>query len=305
MNKVAVLGGGSLGLLLAGKLKASGCDCVLWTRTRLQASLVNARGITIEEREGDPSTLVPIEARPFEDVKAFDGFLLLAVKQTAIKDDFVIRLAEIVPVGGVIVLLQNGIGHAELLEQALPGRKLVIAVTSEGARRIDETTVRHTGIGETRLGEDVEVDKEHLLFIEREMKQAGLSVYLSKHLKDEILRKLLVNAVINPTTAILRIRNGEITQSKERLEFVRSLFAETFGILRSEGLSADESGLWNALLNVSQATSLNESSMLQDVLAGKETEIEFINGAIGRMAARQGKESPWNNAVTALVKAIH
>jgi 2-dehydropantoate 2-reductase len=45
--------------------------------------------------------------------------------------------------------------------------------------------------------------------------------------------------------------------------------------------------------------------MLQDVLAGKETEIEFINGAIGRMAARQGKDSPWNNAVTALVKAIH
>ncbi|WP_256760226.1 ketopantoate reductase family protein [Cohnella sp. WQ 127256] len=304
MNKVAVLGGGSLGLLLASKLKASGNDCVLWTRTRSQASLLNNNGLTLENQAGERVSRVTMTALAFEDVHSCeDRIVLLAVKQTALTQAFIDHLSRIIPVQGTLVLFQNGIGHQELLQQALPGRTLIVAVTTEGALRIDETAVRHTGSGETQIAEDDQIDRDQLQSVKRMLEQAGFSVLLSKQLRTAILRKLLINAVINPLTAILRIRNGELTQSVDRMELMNALFHETFDILKEYGLG-EESELWNTVLQVCSATSRNESSMLQDVSAHKQTEVEFINGAICRMAAKQGKDAPWNKAVTALVRAI-
>lgn len=319
MAKIAVLGGGSLGLLLAGKLIASGCDTVLWTRTRGQASLLNSNGLKLEEKSGE-IIIIPVNAIAFNDVSSNESRLvLLAVKQTALTPEFLKELAIAVPIGSTLVLYQNGIGHIELLRQVLPGRTLIVAVTTEGAIRVDATTVRHTGVGETRIGDarfefeamseerrelDRETFSDELLLTERLLKQGGFSVFLSKWLGEEILRKLLINAVINPLTALLRIRNGELTETVPRIELMKALFRETFEILSHLGLSG-ETELWDQVLHVCSATSRNESSMLQDVSSRNETEIEFINGAICRMAIQQGREAPWNEAVTALVKATH
>ncbi len=320
MAEITVLGGGSLGLLLAGKLSASGCECQLWTRTDSQASLLNSNGLKLESQSGQLSSRINIRAVPIEDVLAFqDGPVLLAVKQTALTPEWLEKLAIVIPNGGTLVLFQNGIGHAERLRHALPGRKLIMAVTTEGALKIDATTVRHTGHGETRLGEwrfedsagkKENMDSDHeehsamLRLLERLLKQAGFSVFLSKQLREAILRKLLINAVINPLTAILRIRNGELTESAARMRLMQALFQESFEILDEYDIG-DKSELWNTVLEVCSATAYNESSMLQDVSSRKETEIDYINGAICRMAAGQGKEAPWNEFVTALVKAAH
>lgn len=320
MVKIAVLGGGSLGLLLAGRLTASGCECVLWSRSAEQAELLNIQGLMLEDHVGQTSIQVGIHAVPIIDAKPFkEGPVLLAVKQTALTPLFLERLAVVIPNGGTIVLFQNGIGHVELVRQALPGRHILTAVTTEGAQRIDATTVRHTGRGDTRIGEwqlhEVTNASEHsnsanenaasmLLLVERLLKQAGFSVLLSKQLRDEILHKLLINAVINPLTALLRVRNGELMKSVDRVRLMKALFNETFDILSPYGIR-EASELWDKVMQICAATADNESSMLQDVTSHKETEIEFINGAICRMAEEQGRAAPWNEAVTALVKATH
>jgi 2-dehydropantoate 2-reductase len=320
MAKIAVLGGGSLGLLLAGRLTASGCECVLWTRSPEQAALLNAQGLTLEDQAEQTSIQVGIHAVPILDVKPFkEGPVLIAVKQTALTSVFLKRLAVIIPDGSTLVLFQNGVGHVELARQALPGRHILTAVTTEGALRIDATTVRHTGRGDTRMGEwqlqEVTETKEHtlpanenaaskLLLVQRLLKQAGFSVLLSKQLRYEVLHKLLINAVINPLTALLRIRNGELTASNDRVRLMKALFDETFDILSIYGIR-EPTELWDKVLQVCAATKDNESSMLQDVTSHKETEIEFINGAICRMAEGQGRAAPWNEAITALVKATH
>jgi len=304
-GSVAVLGGGSLGLLLAGRLKAAGTDCAVWTRTREQAALLGSEGLTLEECDGGRSRRIEIEALAWEDIGNFgEGIVLLAVKQTALTPPFLERLASIVPPEGTIVLFQNGIGHEELLRNALPGRTLITALTTEGALRINDTTVRHTGRGDIRIGEDAYGDVNRIGSVERMLKEAGFSVFLSKQLREAIMRKLLVNAVINPLTAILRISNGELTETQHRRDLMRALFEETFGILSRYGLS-DKSQSWNAVLDVCEATRSNRSSMLQDVIARKPTEIDNISGAISRLAAEQGLTAPWNDAVTAMVKAIY
>jgi 2-dehydropantoate 2-reductase len=307
MAEITILGGGSLGLLLAGRLAASGCDCVLWTRTVHQASLLGSKGLIIQERDDQSAQRVRLPVIPITEVSSGSGehgVVLLTVKQTALTSDFLLWLADVIPAQGALVLFQNGVGHMERLQEALPGRRLIAALTTEGALRIDETTVRHTGQGVIRLGADKPEDDELLSMLERMLKQAGFSVLLSKMLEEAVLQKLLINAVINPLTAILRIRNGELTHTPERIQLMQDLHHESFRILSLYGLQ-DEAALWETLLQVCRATSSNESSMLQDINLHKETEIDFINGAICRMAIRQGLEAPWNKAVVALVKAAH
>lgn len=119
-----------------------------------------------------------------------------------------------------------------------------------------------------------------------------------------MLRKLLINAVINPLTAILRVPNGAVVKSPDRLELARTLFRETHEVLGAYGLEGEAADLWNAIVRVSEATAGNRSSMLQDVEAGRETEVDAINGMIVRMAVEKGLEAPWNHMATALVKAL-
>jgi 2-dehydropantoate 2-reductase len=312
MKEIAVMGGGALGLLLAGKLAAAGHAVTLWTRTKKQAVRVGLQGITIECLGQDTPLVVQVNALPAEEVPSgFCGHVLLTVKQTAITSSLLGFLTRTVSDHAAVTLFQNGIGHIEPVAAALPGRQLLAAVTTEGALRTGISSVRHTGKGETWIGQPLvssigwaqSASYEETLV--RVMKQAGFSVFVSNSIRERMLRKLLINAVINPLTALWRVTNGELPASSDRRIVMHALFRETAEILKSYGLQGTESPeLWKNVLGVCSSTADNRSSMLQDVLAGRETEINALNGAICRMAESEGKEAPWNAVVTALVKAI-
>jgi 2-dehydropantoate 2-reductase len=312
MTEITVMGGGALGLLLAGKLVAAGHAVTLWTRTKEQAVRVGQQGITIECLGQDTPLVVQVNALPAEEVPSgFAGNVLLTVKQTAITSSLLGFLTRTVSDHAAVTLFQNGIGHIEPVAAALPGRQLLAAVTTEGALRTGMSSVRHTGKGDTWIGQPLVASigsphsASHEETLVRVMKQAGFTVFVSNDIRERMLRKLLINAVINPLTALWRVPNGELPATPERRTVMEALLRETADILRPHGLQGTEwSELWENVLGVCTSTADNRSSMLQDVLAGRETEINALNGAICRMAASAGKEAPWNIAVTALVKAI-
>ncbi|WP_219637801.1 ketopantoate reductase family protein [Cohnella sp. CFH 77786] len=313
MHRLAVMGGGSLGLLLAGKLAAAGLPAELWTRTEEQAARIAESGLTLEERDGSVAVR-RIEAVPFEEVTpGFDGIVLIALKQTSMDGRLLRTLGRKLGMNAGTVLFQNGIGHVERVSGALPGRRLLAAVTTEAALRSGPSSVRHTGSGETWIGEweplSAASDKNGMADlisgVEQALKKAGFSASVSNEIRERMLRKLLINAVVNPLTALWRVPNGELTATPERRLAMDALFRETAGVLRQNGLhGAKDSELWEDVLRVCRATAANRSSMLQDVTAGRETEIDALNGAVCRMAAASGRDAPWNAAVTALVKAI-
>ncbi|MFC5703611.1 ketopantoate reductase family protein [Cohnella faecalis] len=322
MSEWAVVGGGSLGLLLAGKLAAAGCRVVLWTRTSEQAERIEADGIAIEEMSGVVSQPVRLRAIPISSVKGIhEGPILLTVKQTALDSELYSFLRLATGGAGRIYLFQNGVGHVEKLARALPGTTLTPAITTEGALRLGPSSVRHTGKGAIWFGVvgaaellpmpmTTGIDSENALFADSSvrnvaemMKQAGFTVFLSNELEKRVLRKLLINSVINPLTALLRIPNGQLLKTPERLSLARELFDETAKVLERSGLP-DAANAWDEVAAVCEATATNLSSMLQDVQAGRATEIDAINGAVCRLAERNGLEAPLNAAVTALIKAL-
>jgi len=311
---IAIAGGGSLGLLLAGKLNAAGCPAELWTRSEEQAERIRREGVTVIDEATGTRTTADVKAVPLEKAAPRNDIaVLLTVKQTALTPPFLARLKDLLPKEHTLAVFCNGIGHFDKLKAAIPDAELAAAVTTEAALRSGPATVRHTGKGHIWLGRATlfdewppayaeSPDSDRMQYIESRLKPAGFTVSMSNDMTERMLRKLLINAVINPLTALLRIRNGELTSTPARLALMRQLYDETESILRGYGLEAGPH--WEELLEVCDRTAANRSSMLQDISAGRDTEIEAINGAVGRLAERLGLSASWNVKLTALVKAI-
>ncbi|MBB6673234.1 ketopantoate reductase family protein [Cohnella nanjingensis] len=317
MTKIAVAGGGSIGLLLAGRIALAGKPVTVWTRAEAQARALAASGVAVCGASGETIGIAPVTAMTLDQAQAERDpahVVLLAVKQTALSQAFLDALRAAVPPGAAVAAFCNGLGHTERLAAALPGRHLLAAVTTEGARRTGPAAVRHTGSGNTWLGDAplfdgtardaaVPADPAKLQIVEKVLKEAGFTAIVSNDMAERMLRKLLSNAVINPLTALLRVPNGQLTATRDRLRLMRTLFDETVPVLRQYGLPNDPA-LWDELLDVCARTAANRSSMLQDVEAGRPTEIGAINGAVSRLARQAGLPAPWNGGLTALIEAI-
>lgn len=325
--RIDVVGGGALGLLFGAMLAEAGVDITIWTRSQEQAVLLAERGIRLLELGGEAEKIIPVKsswighassaARPdlSNSDKIIDRWVWLTVKQTDINDELLARLHALTSgteaERTAVVCLQNGIGHLERLERALSQAPLYAAVTTEGAKRLDSRTVEHTGKGQLWLGdwnasnhnsyEYLGPSQEMLVNM---LQSAGFSSFLSKDLKNRIFNKLLINAVINPLTAIFNVTNGELSKDPLREKLMRALYSETEKILVTSGMNMPKDG-WQLIIDVCEQTSRNISSMLSDVRAGRITEIDAINGGVATLAEKRGMQAPLNRAIAELVQALH
>ncbi|WP_231587001.1 ketopantoate reductase C-terminal domain-containing protein [Paenibacillus sp. E194] len=118
-----------------------------------------------------------------------------------------------------------------------------------------------------------------------------------------VYQKLLANVIINPLTAVLRIKNGQLLLQEDRLSLMKELFGEAAAVYRAAHISIDEEKDWERVVQVCRMTSSNSSSMLQDVEAGRRTEIEAITGALIRMADRYEVAVPLHRMMYRLILA--
>ncbi|GGG89009.1 ketopantoate reductase family protein [Paenibacillus radicis (ex Gao et al. 2016)] len=317
--RIDMVGGGAIGLLFAARLATAGAAVTVWTRTESQAAALTAGGIDYRDgEEGAPTVHVGVASQCLADLteplasgqSEEEHWVVLAVKQSHLNEELLSRLRRLVKPGTRILGLQNGVGHLEKLAEALPGASLYAGVTTEGAKRSGETGVIHTGHGQLFWGplrvngseSDKKGEKSQNLWI-KTLESAGFSATLSNDMNSRIYEKLLINAVINPLTALYDVTNGELPMHPLRKKLMHALYSETMEVLASDGLAMDSDG-WQRVLGVCQATAGNVSSMLADVRAGRVTEIEWINGGVSRIAARIGLRSPLNDAICTLVSQL-
>ncbi|WP_424768278.1 ketopantoate reductase family protein [Paenibacillus sp. sgz302251] len=323
--QIDVVGGGSLGLLFGGRLAEAGADVTIWTRSREQAELLRLQGIRLLHLDGSEGN-VPVRSCALEEASVHRSStgsnqltsirsIWLTVKQTDLSDVLLDQL-EALTAGrqenpAVMVCLQNGIGHLERIQNRFPDLTLLAAVTTEGARRLDARSVQHTGQGQLYLGRWHENICEHDEFLEISQKMlvsqlqlAGFTSFLSNHMDNRIFQKLLINAIINPLTALFDVVNGELPEHPSRLRLMRELYAETEIILQKAGMVLSEDG-WKLVTEVCKQTSGNVSSMLSDVRLGRRTEIDAINGGIVSLAEKHQLPAPLNRAIIALIHALY
>jgi 2-dehydropantoate 2-reductase len=134
--------------------------------------------------------------------------------------------------------------------------------------------------------------------------RAGFVVNTVSDLQSLVWGKLAVSAAINPLTALLRIKNGELLELPSARALMGELARETAAVAKTLGVSLPFPDPQLAAEEVAQRTAENQSSMLQDVLRSARTEIDAINGAVVRLAEENNLKVPVNRTVWSLVKAI-
>lgn len=306
---VMMIGAGAIGLLLTAKLAHIGVRLEVVTHTEDQAKQLLAHGIVLDDQtiRLDPQALVRSYEKSANDTSVDQpDYIILTVKQAAIDQQLVRFIADQMGSATKLVCFQNGIGHIEKLQAEIPSERLLIAVTTEGAKKMSPFQLAHTGQGTTYIGtihdkRDQEVQEQTKDFCKL-LKSAGFCARTSNRIIDKIWNKLVINSIINPLTAILGITNGELLQIPAAFNLMRSLYEEALQAaeMQSVKLSAD---LWEQLLEVCRRTSSNYSSMLQDISAGRITEIDAINGMLLQIGDAAGLEMPVNRTIYQLVKA--
>jgi 2-dehydropantoate 2-reductase len=190
-----------------------------------------------------------------------------------------------------IVLSHNGMGTLTLAQQQLlPGQKLWFASTTHGALKATPHRLEHTGMGRTVLGPVNSAAKQAAAPFS--LLNAALGpVQVVSDILPVLWQKLAINAVINPLTALLMVKNGELTKPQYRMQ-VDQLVAEFCMIARSQGQQFDVASLIQSVLQVAANTAGNYSSMQQDRALQRPDELEFITGYLLNAATQAGLTTP-------------
>ncbi|WP_460322947.1 ketopantoate reductase family protein [Paenibacillus sp. YSY-4.3] len=315
--KFEIIGAGALGLLYGSKLAASGQEVRFWTKTAEQAELLVWKGIALQEgEEGAPVVIAGPAAYPLQEAATLPqtdrhaDWVLLATKQRHIDSVLISTLQPLLGPETHILCFQNGIGHLEYLSEVFPGTPIYAAITTEGAKRPSSRHVIRSGQGTTTIGMAEQRGESADLYSKNAVEKligaldmAGFYALLSKHIDREIYRKLLINAVINPLTAIWRIPNGELLDSEERRALLRQLCNEAAAVYAALGIPF-EGDAYDVVAEVCRLTASNTSSMLKDILQGTPTEIDYINGRLVEMANLAGASASGHEMVWRLVRGL-
>lgn len=197
------------------------------------------------------------------------------------------------------ILLMNGMGKRERFD--LPDNPVYEAITSVGVVFAGDGKIELKGRGKTVFEEGIGEDLER--FIGARLAEKGFLAEFAADFRRQQWMKLFANAVINPITALTREKNG-IVLSPHLAPVVERIVGECVAVARAEGQRFDELAVLEFVRKVTESTAANTSSMLQDVLRRRETEVDAINGYVIEIARRHGIEAPGNEMVWGMVKAM-
>lgn len=289
--QIIVLGAGAIGSLYGAKLAATN-EVTLVAREE-HAAAINAHGLQVK---GHDAGIRRLHAETGVKAIAPDTLILLTTKVSGTTAALA-PLASLVRDDTTVLCLQNGLGSEALVQKALNDRGVVLrAITQAGAIFEEAGVVNYTVIGETVLEQHERAQRIADVFV-----AAGLETRVSPSIEHEVWQKLIFNCVVNPITAILGSEVGAI--ANPRLDRLKQLVIdECLAVAAAEGVTFKLDFL--GTINQLYAPSRNIVSMLQDLRRGRQTEIDYLNGAIVSLGEKHGIDCRLNRALTAIIRTM-
>jgi len=287
-----------MGCLWSAYLARSGASVILLASS--DDRLKEYHGLTLETARGSEHFDIPLQTAA--GLGAIDA-LLVCTKAYDTADSVRSvshRLSDRAPV----VLLQNGMGFQDDILGIAPAARVFCALTTEGAYRPEPFRVHHAGRGHTLLGRYPEGSLEEAVGIAQRLPSAELDIRPVAAILPALWRKLAINCAINALTAVHGCPNGALLDNAEYRDEFEGLCAEISAILAALEMATLARELPERAAGVARATAANRSSMLQDVTAGRRTEIDYINGYLCRRADKAGAPCPLNRALCAKIREL-
>ncbi len=282
-SSLLIVGTGALASLFSARLAAAGVNLTMLGSWPAGLAALRTHGVRLVEADGAQRAYpVRAVADPAECHGIQYALVLVKAWQTARAAQ---QLAACLPDGGLALTLQNGWGNRETLEQALGPQRVALGTTTLGATLLAPGVVRMGGQGPVTLG-----SHPRLRPLADLLAAAGCDMRTADDVTGLAWGKLVINAAINPLTALLRVPNGALLERTEARELM-GLAALPF----DDPVAAAE--------DVARRTAANHSSMFQDVQRGRPTEIDAICGAVVEAGQRAGVPAPVNRTLWLLMRA--
>jgi len=293
-----VVGPGALGCFLTAELTRAGREVTLLDHQPARAQRLADSGIAVTDERGEEVVAVAVTAD--SGTLAGADLVLVCVKAHATRslaDTLRSRCRD----GVVVLTVQNGLGNVECLREALPRASVLAGVTYFGSRLLSEGRVVVTPDRRMLLG--AKADGAGAL-VAAEFGSTAVFLGSVPDIDEALWRKAIVNAVINPLTAIYGVSNGELPTLSDAMDTAHAAIREATAVAATRGHAFVEQELLEAVVQTCHATATNVSSMRQDIEAGRQTEIDAINGAIVRAGEQAGVPCPVNAGLVAQVVAL-
>lgn len=287
--KVTVVGPGAMGCLFAARLSDSGVHTTLVDHKEDRARRLAKTGITVES---DSATLTATPTVTIS-VPTKQDLIILLTKAHATQG---IKLLH----GTAVLTLQNGLGNVETLCGLVGSASVLAGTTSEASTLLEEGRVRHAASGRTVLGAWTSCSTE---IAQTALSGAGFNVEITEAPGQAIWEKVVLSAAINTISALLDVPNGQLVKDSQTRMLMRDLVVEAAKVASMEGYRFDHSLIEQAE-KVCRETATNISSMLQDIRAGRTTEIEAISGEIMRRAQSASLPLPRTRVIYQLIKGL-
>ncbi len=289
-QKIFVLGAGAIGSTYGALL--SGRNNVTLIGRRAHVDAINKNGLTVS---GDVNGKFFVKAETAIKEIPSDTLLLLTTKAY----DAAGAVTSIKPLlrkDTILLILQNGLGIKDIVEKVVEAKAEVIRGLVTLAAEFFEPGKISFWQRETILESTPTSER-----IAKVFNESGLKTKISNEIHEELWKKLIVNCVANSLTAVLRVKNNEIIVESLK-ETRHKLIQECIAVGKAEGIGL-ESNL-EECVERKIASYKNYSSMCQDLMKRKKTEIDFLNSKIVELGRKHDIPTPINEALVGLIKFL-
>eukprot|EP00126_Sphaerothecum_destruens_P004145 Sdes_comp18023_c0_seq2m7325 len=318
---VFIAGAGAMGLFLGGTLSKSEF-CTVWLLDFWQEMLQNVglRGLWMKSEESET-----VEKRrnlqifdmnqcggekndhqEFPKLKGIADVVLLCCKcqETDRYLDMIRHVLKPCEESGILVNIQNGFGVFENLQEKFGKSRTFFGISNYGSKILEPGKIEYTKKGSIHFGKSLQETQnfQFLQFLEL-ISQQSIRIELKSDLKKAAIQKLIVNACINPLTALLEQPNGFLSRQQTCVELIDEIVLECIRVADALEYSFEFETLRNAVLLVASNTGTNISSMFSDIRRGSKTEVEYINGYFVKMGRIYSIPTPANNLLLKLIRA--
>ncbi len=297
MTDILIVGTGALATLFAARLTSSGNRVTMLGTWPEGLSTLRKNGARLIDENGyEQNFSVHATSDPKECRGAKHAIVLVKSWQM---ERAARQLAECLADDGLAITLQNGIGNQEILAKELGESRVTIGTITTGATLLEPGLVKTGGDGKISIEAHPALGP-----IKEALKSANFKVDIVEDARSLVWSKLIINAAINPLTALLRVPNGELLKRPTARRLMHALAEEAALVASAEKVTLPFSHPAAAAEDVARRTASNHSSMLQDVKRGAPTEIDAICGAVARMGQRHHIPTPVNSVCWKLILAL-
>jgi 2-dehydropantoate 2-reductase len=292
--KVGVMGAGAVGSYFGGMLARAGHGVTLIARPQ-HVEAIERDGLRMDTKTFDEHVRVAASSAP----AALKGaqLILFCVKS----GDTETAGAQIKPYVGketVVLCLQNGCDNDQRLRTVLTDAEVAAAVVYVGTEMAGAGHVKHHGRGELVIDPVRNVPD-----LAKTFEAAGIPTQVSDNVRGQLWLKLILNCAYNAISAIARRPYGETVPSVGVKDVMRDVVDEAMAVAKAEGVNVP-GDVDAAVQRIVDTIPQQYSSTAQDIMRGKPTEIDYLNGHIVKRGKALGIKTPANQALWAMVKLI-